>query len=88
MAYGLCDSTAPDRWLTADAIVAQLDPTIPLQNAHIASIRDLQWHGCRYCNEDFDVLTAARRAIGKTEIASYEARWVDVMNHNVPAGGR
>lgn len=66
--------------ISASEIIAKLDPAIPLQNAHIQAVRDLVAVGCRYSNQDFDVLAAAHRAIGETEVASYEQRWVEVMN--------
>jgi len=78
MTYGL--SIANGKRITALDIIDQLDSTIPLQNAHIKSIQNLCNNGCKYSYQDYDVLAAAYRAIGKTEISKYDARWVEKMN--------
>lgn len=67
-------------YLKSSEIIAMLDSSIPLQNAHIQSIRNLEANLCRYSNEDCDVLGAALAAVGKVEIAEYNQRWVEVMN--------
>ena len=56
-------------YATCSSIIAQLDPTVPYQLAHINSIRELQDNQCRYSNN----------AIGKTEVADYAAGWVARM---------
>lgn len=67
------------RVVTSAEIVARLDPAIPLQLAHIRSIERLERDCCRYSNQDFDVLSAAFRAIGKSEIPSHTVKWVEAM---------
>lgn len=78
MAYGLWDGTT---FTTADQIIAMLDPAIPAQCAHIQAVRNLVRQGCRYSNEDCDVLGAAWRSArrGETEVPDYAAKWVEVM---------
>lgn len=82
MAYGLCTTAG---YIKSDEIIVQLDAAIPIQNAHIQAIRDLEVSGCRYSNHDFDVLAAAHHAVGRTEIHSFEAKWVEVMNKKAAA---
>lgn len=77
MAYGLC--IAGGGRLTSAEIIAQLDPAIPIQAAHAQAVRDLEAHGMRYSNHDFDVLAAAHRAIGRTDVQPWERAWVDAM---------
>jgi hypothetical protein len=76
MAYAIHTTAG---WTTDEQIIAALNPAIPVQAAHIQAIRNLQRDMCRYSNQDFDVLAAAWRAQGKTEIAPYEAKWVEAM---------
>lgn len=81
MAYTL-SLRQPDmtcRSVPSAEIIAALDPAVPLQLAHIRRVEQLERDGCRYSYEDFDVLSAAYRAIGKTEIAPHVARWVEAM---------
>ena len=66
-------------FLRSDEIIARLDASVPLQLAHINSIREIEAEGCRYSNHDFDVLSAAYRAIGKTKIEPHTAPWVAHM---------
>ena len=61
-------------------IIALLDASIPLQAAHIQAIRNLMREGCRYSNQDFDVLAAAHSARGKSEVDEWDRRWVARMN--------
>ena len=81
--YGIPTTTG---YLKSNAIIAKLDSGIPLQNAHIQAIRDLEADGCRYSNQDCDVLGAALSVVGKVEVAEYNRRWVEVMN--AKAGAR
>ncbi len=78
MAYGLWNGQT---YTTADDIVAKLDPSIPLQRAHIQAIRNLVRDGARYSNEDTDVLGAAWQTVANkaTDVPPYAAKWVDVM---------
>ena len=68
-----------DRLIKSSEIVAMLDASIPIQAAHIEAVKQLQEKGCRYSNEDFDVLSAAWRTRHRTDIDTYEARWVERM---------
>jgi hypothetical protein len=61
------------------ALIARLDASIPLQLAHINALKILIANGSRHSNQDGDVRQAAQGAIGKSEIAPYAARWVEVM---------
>lgn len=66
---------------TASQIIAMLDPAIPIQRAHIQAVRNLERDGCRYSNEDTDVLGAAWQTAANrvTETPPYAAKWVEVM---------
>ena len=76
MAYTLSTTNG---FVTSAAIVAQLNPAIPLHAAHIAAVATLEENGCRYSNEDFDVLASAFRAINRTEPHAHEMAWVAAM---------
>lgn len=68
--------------MTRQELTAALNPAIEIQAAHLASIREFEARGfCRYSNEDCDVYGAAFGALRRTEVASYERRWVDRMLH-------
>ena len=59
-----------------EPLIAQLDPSIPLQAAKINHARHFSRIGMRYSNEDLDIRMSLRSAIGKTEVAPYEASFV------------
>lgn len=84
MAYNISirnsDQTTFTVMSSAD-IIGRLDRNIPLQAAYIALVQNLEATGCRYSNQDFDVLSSAYRAIGKSEVASYAQGFV---NHWAP----
>jgi len=82
MTYSLHTSAGS---VSSAEIVAQLDRAIPIQAAHIESIRQLEANGMRYSNEDYDVLAAARRAVGRTDVKAYEAGWVARMAREAAA---
>ena len=81
MTYGLMTRKG---YIKSEEIVARLDPSIAIQNAHIQAIRDLEAEGCGYSNEDYDVLSAALSAVGRTEVRDFESAWVFKMNQKVP----
>lgn len=60
-----------------EPLIAQLDPTVRLQAAHIAYARAFAARGMRYSNEDFDIRMGLRGAIGKTEIKKWHRGFVD-----------
>jgi len=64
------------KYFSSSEIIALLDATVPLQRAYIRSVQRLEKEGCRYSNQDFDVLSAAFRAVGKSEISPHQAKWV------------
>lgn len=72
-------SLGKDGMISSAEIVGRLDPTVPLQLAHINSVKRIERDNCRYSNEDFDVLSAAFRAIGKSHIDPWVAKWVEAM---------
>jgi hypothetical protein len=80
--YTLCTTTG---YLKGTEISALLDAAVPLQAAHIQSIRNLMRDGCRYSNQDFDVLAAAHNAQGKSQIDEWNRCWVEKMNEEVKA---
>lgn len=63
--------------LTSEQIIEKLDRSIPLQAAWIAYVRDLEHRGCKYSNEDFDVLSGAHSAIRRTKTETWEQGFVD-----------
>ena len=67
--------------LSADEIIAMLDQEIPLQQAHAQAVREIVKTGARYSYHDIDVLGSAWRVAveGRTEVHSYEAKWVERM---------
>lgn len=67
------------RFIKSAEIIAQLDPAVPFQLAHIRSVERLEREKCHYTNQDFDVLSSARAAIGKTETPPHAAKWVEFM---------
>jgi len=70
---------SPAGSITADEIISRLDAAVPLQAAHIASVRKLCAEGCRYSYQDTDVLAAALAAVGKSEIEPWAEKWVAAM---------
>lgn len=67
--------------MTASQIIAKLDRSVPLQLAHIRAVEELVRNGCRYSNEDGDVLSAAYCVVreARTEVREWEAGWVARM---------
>lgn len=62
--------------LTDANIIGRLDINVPLQAAYIALVQDLMAKGCKYSNQDFDVLSGAFRAIGKAHIDKHDMGFV------------
>lgn len=66
-------------WTMELEVLAQLNTSIPIQAAHAAAIRNLITGGERYSNHAFDVRSAARSALTRTEVQPHEEKWVAAM---------